>query len=1496
MTSRVHTVHPGWALLMASTMLAGTPALAAEPASAVQADTATGATELGEVIVTAEKRSENVQSVPMSIQVLDNRSLAKLNVNGFQDFVKFLPEVTFQSQYPDQATLYIRGVSDGGNANHSGPQPSVGSYLDEQPITTIGGTLDVHVYDIARVEVLEGPQGTLYGASSESGTLRFITNQPSAAGFAAGYDLEGNWVDHGDEGYVAEGFVNIPLASNLAVRLVGFVERDAGYIDNVLGTRLFTTVDNTINNAAFVKNDFNPVQSYGGRAALRWDVNENWTVTPSVVAQHLSAPGIFGFEPSAGDLKVNRFQPDTDDDRWVQAALTVQGKIGKYDLTYSGGYFYRWLDTLADYTDYSVAYDAAFGSGASWVDVNGNPLQSPQQEIVGQDRFYKESNELRIASPSTDRLRFIAGLFQERQGHWIIQDYQIQGFGPQVAVPGWPNTIWLTDQYRTDRDEAAFTEASFDITPKLTITGGVRVYHYDNTLYGFYGFSANYSSNTGVAKCVPGLTFMNAPCVDLSKPASEATGETHKVNLTYKLDPDKLVYFTYSTGYRPGGVNRSGAFGPYQADSLTNYEIGWKTGWMNRSIYWNGAIYDEEFNNFQFSFLGPNSLTIIANAPSARIEGGETSIDWRASEQLTLSGGASYNHAVLTANFCGTDETTGAFIPTCSNAFAIGNEGALKGQQLPYTPKFKGNLTARYTFPLTGGWNAHVQGSVFYQSMAFAGLRVQDIAELGNMPGYATADFSVGAEHDNKTVELFVKNAFDTRGQVNRYTPCTVSVCAVSYTGVPAAVYVVPIQPLTVGIKVGQYSSPLEDLSSPSARTAPRPAASGRFMASRAQVGSLAEALEHASSLLRAQPKLAQRQAEAILAAAPGDPRAVLLIGAARRRLGDLAGARALLEDLVRAQPRSAASHCELGLTFAAMGESAGAIAALRAAVMLKRDLADAWRALGDELTAIGDSAGADDAYAELIRASVSDPALMSAADALCEGRLAVAEALLRGHLKTFPTDVAAMRMLAETGTRLGRYGDVEALLDRCLELAPGFSAARYNLALVLNRQQKAGDARAHIERLLAEQPGEPSYLNLLAACLAMLGDFEGAVAAYRALLAGHPAQPRIWLGLGHALKTAGRREEGVDAYRRALALQPGLGEAYWSLANLKTRPFTPPEEAEMASQLVRADANPDDRFHLQYALGKALEDRGEWAASFEHYAAGARLRRSELPYDPSQFSGLVERSAALLAPAFFAEREGVGAPSQAPIFIVGLPRSGSTLIEQILSSHSAVEGTMELPEIVAMARSLGHGGQRGAPGDYPRGLAEVGGDDLTTLGEMFLARTAVYRRLGRPFFIDKMPNNFQHIGLIRLILPQAKIIDARRHPMATGFSVFKQHFARGQAFSYDLADIGRYYRDYAALMAHYDAALPGAVHRVIYEDLVADLEGETRRLLAWCGLDFEPACLRFWETDRAVRTASSEQVRQPIFREGLDQWRHYEPWLAPLKTALGPTLDDWRG
>jgi tetratricopeptide (TPR) repeat protein len=657
-------------------------------------------------------------------------------------------------------------------------------------------------------------------------------------------------------------------------------------------------------------------------------------------------------------------------------------------------------------------------------------------------------------------------------------------------------------------------------------------------------------------------------------------------------------------------------------------------------------------------------------------------------------------------------------------------------------------------------------------------------------------------------------------------------------------------------------------------------------------VGSLATALAHTARLLDARPDLAEAQAQAILESVPGHPEALLLLARALRAQGDLTGALAALEPLARVQPRWAAAHLELGLARAQAGRSHDAVAALEQAARLKPDLAEAWRALAEQRRMLGDARGAEDAQARQIACAVQDPDLIAAGEALIDGRLAVAEEILRQVLKARPTEIPAIRMLAEVAARLGRYGDAETLLTRCLELAPGFSPARNNLAVVLYRQNRPAEALSEIDRLLALEPANPGYLNLKAATLGQLGEYEQAIGIYERVLATHPTQPKGWMSYGHALKTVGRQTDSIAAYRRSLELAPHLGETWWSLANLKTVQFDPADMAAMEGQIARADISDEDRFHLHFALGKASEDEGDHARAFEHYRLGAALRRQTLDYDAEDNHAHVERSKALFTPGFFAARTGFGATGPDPIFILGLPRAGSTLIEQILASHSQIEGTMELPDMPAIARRLGARNRRGDASAYPEVLAELGAEEARALGEEYLSRTAPQRKLGRVHFIDKMPNNFAHVGLIQLILPNARIIDARRHPLGCCFSAFKQHFARGQGFTYDLTDLGRYYADYVELMAHFDAVLPGRVHRVIYEQMVADPETQVRALLDYCGLPFEEACLRFYENDRAVRTASSEQVRRPIFTEGLDQWRRYEPWLGPLKAALGPVLD----
>ena len=510
-------------------------------------------------------------------------------------------------------------------------------------------------------------------------------------------------------------------------------------------------------------------------------------------------------------------------------------------------------------------------------------------------------------------------------------------------------------------------------------------------------------------------------------------------------------------------------------------------------------------------------------------------------------------------------------------------------------------------------------------------------------------------------------------------------------------------------------------------------------------------------------------------------------------------------------------------------------------------------------------------------------PRLIDAAMAMNENDLPRAEPLLRAQLKEFPFDVASIRLFAELAGRIGRYKDSENLLRRALDLSPSFTAARANLALVLYRQGRPEEAIAELDRVIADEPENAGHANLQAAALSRLGDFEDAIAVYADVLERAPGQPRVWMSYGHVLKTVGRLDEGVAAYRRSIELMPTLGETWWSLANLKTYRFSDEDITVMQAALKAPELASEDRFHLDFAMGKAFEDRGEAEEAFAHYRDGNARRRNELDYDAGEATGHVDRSIALYSEQFFADRSGKGCTASDPIFILGMPRSGSTLIEQILASHSMVEGTMELPDMPALAR-------RQRP--YPEGAADLGSDALRELGEEFLQRTRIHRKSDRPFYIDKLPNNWAHTPFIHLILPNAKIIDARRHPLGCCFSNFKQHFARGQGFSYDLTDMGRYYADYVRLMAQVDRVLPGRVHRVIYERMVDDTEAEVRALLDYCGLPFEEACLSFYQTERAVRTPSSEQVRQPIYRDGTEAWKAFDPWLDPLRDALGKVLD----
>ena len=797
------------ALLLCMHAVYAADATAASGANAAAGDASNGGA-LAEIVVTAEKRAQNLQDVPVSIQAFDTRDLQRLHVTDFNQYVKYLPTVSFQeAEGPSFEHTYMRGIASGGDGNHSGSLPSVGMYLDEQPVTTIDGNLNIHIYDIQRVESLAGPQGTLYGASSEAGTIRIITNKPDVHKFEAGYDLDGNSVDHGGVGYTAEGFVNLPIADIAAVRLVGWYEKDAGFIDNVHNTINFQGPNGTtipFDNASQVKNNYNDVTTKGGRAEFAIDLNDNWTILPSVMGQVADTNGNFAYNPALGDLKVAHFSPDTVHDSWTQTALTVKGKIHGFDLVYAGAWLTRNTHEHSDYADYSLAYDLAYSFakyGAYFVDNAGNVI-NPAQQIYGNDHYTKLSNELRIVSPKSEPFYFTAGAFVQRQVHEILQNYRIDNnndpLATSLSIPGWPGSLWLTDQERVDRDQALFAEFAYRFTPKLTGTAGARYYTYDNTLDGFYGFSGTPPSffigstpTVGVQTCpYPNLPWRNAPCSDLNG-RSTGSGITPKLNLTYKITPNKLVYATYSKGFRPGGVNRNGGgkLPPYKPDYLINWEFGWKTQWDQNRFRWNGAVFYDKWKDFQFAFLGPNALTIIANAGAADVKGIETNVAWRATRALTLTSGIAYLDAKLTQEYCA-DPTGALCYPGTSY-----EQYAPNGQQLPVTPKFKGNVTARYTFML-GSLHANVEGSAVYVGPRWADLRMVARNALGQEPSYTLADLSFGIDKGSWHAGLYVNNVFDKRAVLDRFAQCDVVTCG------SVAIYNVPNQPRTIGVKFGQ--------------------------------------------------------------------------------------------------------------------------------------------------------------------------------------------------------------------------------------------------------------------------------------------------------------------------------------------------------------------------------------------------------------------------------------------------------------------------------------------------------------------------------------------------------------------------------------------------------------------------------------------------------------------------------------------------------------------
>ena len=617
-------------------------------------------------------------------------------------------------------------------------------------------------------------------------------------------------------------------------------------------------------------------------------------------------------------------------------------------------------------------------------------------------------------------------------------------------------------------------------------------------------------------------------------------------------------------------------------------------------------------------------------------------------------------------------------------------------------------------------------------------------------------------------------------------------------------------------------------------------------------------------------------------------------VAVCQRYLLQPADALATLERLEVHHPGFSRLYQERGHCYLQLRDAPHAIDAFLQAVNINPALPASWQKLQSLYRLNGDPKNEGLAAEHVATLARLAPEVVTATGYFSDGDLGLAERLIRAYLLGHEHDVEGMRLLARIGMAREVYDDAEVLLASLLALAPDYMAARHDYANVLLKRHKHAAAMAELERLLAADPGNRAFRTTYAAACVGIGDHERALAEYRALLVGAPKAAELQLSIAHTLKTLGRADEAVAAYRAAAAERPSFGDAYWSLANLKTYRFTDEELASMRSRESSAQIVPVDRYHLCFALGKALEDRSEYEESWRYYERGNRLKQSESRFQIEHIERNTRLQKTVCTTEFFAERNGVGCPSPDPIFIVGLPRSGSTLLEQILASHSRVEGTMELADIPRIVLDLQGRQTDSDSGLYPGVLASMTPDEFRRLGEKYIGGTRTYRT-DKPHFIDKMPNNFRHIGLIHLMLPNARIIDARREPMACCFGNLKQLFAAGQEFTYGIDNIARYYRTYLELMRHWDHVLPRQVLRVQHEDVVDDLEGSVRRMLEFCGLGYEQQCVEFHKTQRSVRTASSEQVRQPIFREGLEQWRHFEPWLGPLKEALGDALDSYR-
>lgn len=728
---------------------------------------------LEEIVVTAQKRTENLQDVPVSVQVLGATQLEELNIQGFEDYIEFLPTVSYTYGGPGYGILYMRGISSGGDGVHSGSMPSVGVYLDEQPVTTINQILDVHIYDVARIETLAGPQGTLFGQGSQAGTLRIITNKPVIGEYQASYDAGVDSVQDGELGYTLEGMVNVPLTDRAAVRLVGWHESQGGYIDNVPGSLTYAASGITIDNSDVVEEDFNTVDTTGARALLKIDLNENWSVTPGLMYQEQESTGIWDHDPEdVGDLEVVRFFADGQDEDWLQATLTLEGSLtDKLDVVYALSHLDRDVESTYDYTGYAEYLEYYYANSIYYdyacyhYDALGG-CADPSQFIDSNERFTRLSHELRLQSAGEGRFQWVLGAFYQKQLHdfdlqWIVPD-----MNPAGSVIEGGNTVWQTYQIRTDRDEALFGEGTFHFNDSWSFTGGIRYFEYDNSLYGFNGFLGHctgfFDADGNFVEDRDAGT-PQYPCFDtrILDDETKGDGESYKTTLNWHPTDDLLLYATYSEGFRSGGVNRARVPGipKYQPDWVYNHEIGWKTTWLDGRLRFNGAAYLLDWEDFQYAFLdfSLSNLTIIGNVGQARTVGAEFDMNWLVTDELNLSFAASYNDAKLEEPYWRTSDERDAGDPP----------RAPKGTEMPFVPELQMTSIARYNMDF-GNFPGYLQAAVAYTGDSWSHL---EIAERVKQDAYTLVNLSAGIQTDRWSLDLFIHNATDERAQISIYEP-----------------------------------------------------------------------------------------------------------------------------------------------------------------------------------------------------------------------------------------------------------------------------------------------------------------------------------------------------------------------------------------------------------------------------------------------------------------------------------------------------------------------------------------------------------------------------------------------------------------------------------------------------------------------------------------------------------------------------------------------------